>query len=300
VNENEKKSGERRRAQTRQAPLRYSAADAYAILDIELRNDRRLLRLLSTQRRIHTMRQLSRRNDAFGLEIWSCFKGGPSSEIVERDDGYIDAGMSVARYFADFRRWPTRQKRAMQFVTGDKALDVGCGAGRVSLYLQSKGFRVTAIDVSPLAIRTCTKRGVRDARVFAFEDIHRLAENQFDTLVLFGNNFGLFGNQVKAKRLLKQLHRITTAGAVIVAETVNPYRTSNPFHRQYQQRNRKRGRMPGQIRMRIRFQTAATPWFDYLLVSPVEMKNIVNGTGWRVRRLLEGNRPSYVAVIDRV
>jgi hypothetical protein len=30
------------------------------------------------------------------------------------------------------------------------------------------------------------------------------------------------------------------------------------------------------------------------------MKAIFKRTGWKARRLLEGDRPSYVAVIDRV
>jgi cyclopropane fatty-acyl-phospholipid synthase-like methyltransferase len=138
------------------------------------------------------------------LQGWSPF------EIVERDDGYIDAANSTGQYFAEFKVLPERQKLGMKFVRGDNALDVGCGAGRVSLYLQSKGVRVTAIDSSPLAVRTCKKRGVKNARVLPFEDIERIREGGFTTVVMFGNNFGLFGNVRKAKRLLKQLHRMTT------------------------------------------------------------------------------------------
>jgi hypothetical protein len=40
--------------------------------------------------------------------------------------------------------------------------------------------------------------------------------------------------------------------------------------------------MSGQIRMRARYKRFATPWFDYLMVSPQELETIVNGTGWRV------------------
>lgn len=246
------------------------------------------------------MNPITSRNDAFGLEMWACYKGGPPFEIVERDDGYIDAANSTGQYFAEFKDWPTRQQRAMRFVRGDNALDVGCGAGRVSLYLQRKRVRVTAIDSSPLAVQTCRKRGVKHARVLAFEDVERIRENGFDTVVMFGNNFGLFGNVTKAKRLMKQLHRMTSDGAVLIAETINPYKTTNPFHRRYQQRNRQRGRMAGQIRIRIRFQAVATPWFDYLFVSPAEMKDILTGTGWKAARFIEVERPSYVAVIEKV
>jgi SAM-dependent methyltransferase len=246
------------------------------------------------------VKQITSRNDAFGLEMWACYKGGPPIEIVERDDGYIDAANSTGQYFAQFRDWPERQKRGMTFVRGrSKALDVGCGAGRVSLYLQAQGFRVTAIDSSPLAVRLCKRRGVKDARVLAFDDLERIRETEFDTVVMFGNNFGLFENARKAKRLLKQLHRMTTDGAVLIAETINPYKTNNPFHRRYQRRNRLRGRMAGQIRIRIRFHAFVTPWFDYLFVSPSEMKDILKDTGWKATNFLEAARPSYVAVIEK-
>jgi hypothetical protein len=58
--------------------------------------------------------------------------------------------------------------------------------------------------------------------------------------------------------------------------------------------------MGGQIRIRIRFNEIKGPWFDYLLVSPTEMKAILAGTGWRVRELLKSSDgPVYVAVIAK-
>jgi SAM-dependent methyltransferase len=246
------------------------------------------------------MKRLTRHQDVFGLEMLSYLKGGSPLEIVEREDGYIDAARSTEQYFARFEQWPRRQQRGIAFIRGRNVLDVGCGAGRVSLYLQKKGFRVTAIDRSPNAIRICRQRGVRNARVLDIEDVDRLRGKRFDAVILFGNNFGLFANARKAKRLLGQLYRLTSDGAVIVAETLNPYRTTNPSHRRYQRLNRQRGRMSGQIRIRIRFQDHATPWFDYLFVSPREMKDLLRGTGWKVKRLIDRNRPPYVAIIDKV
>ena len=117
---------------------------------------------------------------------------------------------------------------------------------------------------------------------------------------MFGNNFGLFGSYKKAKRLLRQLHRLTAGRAVILAESVNPYQTRLAAHRRYQRRNRERGRMGGQIRIRVRFREIKGPWFDYLLVSPSEMKEILAGTGWALRTLLRSSDgPPYVAVIAK-
>jgi hypothetical protein len=58
--------------------------------------------------------------------------------------------------------------------------------------------------------------------------------------------------------------------------------------------------MGGQIRIRIRFHEIKGRWFDYLLVSPTEMKDILAGTGWRQDRILRGDGGSvYVAVIAK-
>jgi 2-polyprenyl-3-methyl-5-hydroxy-6-metoxy-1,4-benzoquinol methylase len=46
----------------------------------------------------------------------------------------------------------------MQFVKG-RVLDVGCGAGRHSLYLQEKGFDVLGTDISPLASESASLGG---------------------------------------------------------------------------------------------------------------------------------------------
>ena len=85
--------------------------------------------------------------------------------MVERDDGYVNV-MTADVYFAPFADWPERQHQAMQFVKG-RVLDVGAGAGRHALHVQEQGHNVVAIDVSPMAIEVCRKRGVKDARVLS-------------------------------------------------------------------------------------------------------------------------------------
>lgn len=247
------------------------------------------------------MSRISQRRDAYGQQMWAFLNGGGSAvEIVERDDGFVSIAGSNAAYFADVRQWSGQERKAIRFARGRSALDVGCGAGRVALYLQEKGFDVTAIDNSPLVVKTAKARGVKDARVLPFEQITRFKPGTFDTVVMFGNNFGLFGNRSRAKRLLKQLHRMTREGAVLLAQSLDPHQTRVPAHLAYQRRNRRRGRLPGQIRLRIRFNEFVGPWLDYLLVSPAEMSAIVDGTGWEVDRFLMDDGPRYVGVIRRV
>ena len=247
------------------------------------------------------MKSISQRHDAYGQQMWTFLNGGGTpTEIVERDDGFVSIAGSNAAYFADVRHWPAGERKAIRLARGRRALDVGCGAGRVALHLQAKGFDVTAIDNSPLVVKTAKARGVKDARVLPFEQITRFKPASFDTVVMFGNNFGLFVSRARARRLLRQLHRMTREGAVILTQSLDPHQTREPAHLAYQRRNSRRGRLAGQIRIRIRFNQFVGPWFDYLLVSPAEMSAIVDGTGWEVDRFLTEDGPRFVGVIRRV
>ena len=185
-------------------------------------------------------------------------------EIVERDDGLIMAGryLSAGHYLAPYRKWPSHQRRALRLARG-RVLDVGAGAGRVALHLQQKGHEVVAIDCSPGAVEVCRRRGVRDARVLRVEDADTTL-GRFDTVVMYGNNLGLLASRAKGRRLLRRLHGITTERGRILGEILDPYPDAAPIHLAYHRRNRERGRMSGQVRIRIRYRDLATPWFDYL------------------------------------
>src|SRR5216684_9294086 len=231
--------------------------------------------------------------DAHGRLVYDYFKGRPLGvEIVERDDGFIHSGAGGA-YLAQYKDWPDREKSATRLARG-RVLDIGCGAGRHSLFLQEKGLDVTGVDVSPLAIRVCRARGLKDARLMSIDDVGP-SLGRFDTILMLGNNFGLFSNRIKARVLLRRFLKIMNPKGRIIAESLEIYkRPVDPSHRRYHLRNIRLGRMPGQVRIRIRYRNLATPWFDYLLASKKEMKEILRGTGWRVKRFLSSKGPSYI------
>lgn len=121
----------------------------------------------------------------------------------------------------------------------------------------------------------------------------------FDTIVMMGNNFGLFGSAAGTKKLLRRFRSVTSDRGRIVAEVLDPYATDDPDHLAYHERNRQRGRLPGQARIRIRRRHYTTPWFDYLFVSQPELENLVDGTGWSLQRAIPSAGPLYIAVLER-
>jgi SAM-dependent methyltransferase len=241
------------------------------------------------------VKRLRPEQDAFGRVLLERLDGNARARIViERDDGYMDAE-DAAAYFDGVRKWFRVERQALRYVRG-RVLDVGVGAGRVALELQHRGREVVAIDVSPLAIRVARRRGVRKTKVLAFEDLDD-SLGTFDTIVFFMNNFGLFASASRAKRMLRRLHSLTTDRGRIVLTSSDIRHTRNRDHRAYQRRNLERGRMRGQIRLRLRYGLVATPWFDYLFVSPPELETLARGTDWHVRRVMDKDGSDYYAAV---
>ena len=243
--------------------------------------------------------------DAYGHEMYAYWlslnnpKISPPHEIIEREDGYIEASHSTPKmYFAAYEDWLETEKQAIQQAVG-RILDVGCGAGRVGLYLQEKGHEIVGIDSSPLALEVCRLRGFANVHLLSITQISS-ALGIFDTIVMFGNNFGLFGNPKRARFLLNRFFKITSSHGKILATSNNIYKTENVSHLAYLQYNRQRGRMAGQIRFRVRYHNLKSPYFDYLMVSQDEMAGILKGTGWHITKFFEhSDYPMYTALIEK-
>ena len=239
---------------------------------------------------------LTDRQDAHGNAMWDELHGRDGEEICERDDGYIES-VSIKQYFDPYDAWDGSVRKAMDFVRG-RVLDVGVGAGRHALHLQGAGHDVLGIDNSPKAVEVCRLRGLEDARGCAVTQVGDFL-GRFDTVLMLGNNLGLVANRKRAPWLLNRFARLTAADARIVAQSNDVYATDNPAHLAYHERNRRRGRMAGQIRLRIRYLMHATPWFDYLFVSPEELEELIRPTPWRIHDILADGPGPYVAVLEK-
>jgi SAM-dependent methyltransferase len=219
-------------------------------------------------------------------------------EIIERDDGYFEEGAGPEVYLSSFSQWPRGERRAMREMRG-RVLDVGCGAGRVALELQARGLDVVGLDASNDAARAARLRGVRTVWRKSLDDVGGRVSG-FDSIVMFGNNFGLFATPERAKERLSEWARRAKPGTRLFVESTNAYGGGAPgMDRTYYRRNREQGRPPGELRARYRYDGAVGGWFTWLFVSRAELSSIVRGTGWRVERIF-GSQLSepYVAMLE--
>ena len=238
-------------------------------------------------------------DDAFGHALYDWAMGGSEAETIERDDRYEEVGAGPSVYLSGTRGWPEAERKALRFVRG-RVIDVGCGAGRISLELQRKGHDVVAMDRSRWALKAAELYGVEHLECSSIEHLSR-SISSYETVILFGNNFGLFETPERARAILKEWADNANPGTQILAESTCAYFGAPAMDRTYYRTNLARGLPPGQLRARYKYGEFVGPWFRWLFVSRSEMKRIMQGTGWQVARIV-GSKPSepYVAVIKRV
>jgi SAM-dependent methyltransferase len=222
-------------------------------------------------------------------------KGGEKTHYIERDDGYLDP-METGHYFMSHEAWSEGEKASLMEVRG-RVLDIGCGAGRMALLLQERGHEVVAIDISPLALEVSRLRGVRDCRLMDVRNMD-FPKATFDTVVMYGNNFGIGGGVEETRAILHDLYRITKQDGRVIASTRNPLETDNLAHFAYHQRNREREQPPGLVEIRIIFGGKSSEWFRLLMLGRDELTELLEPTAWRVKRLYNSGA-NYFFVLEK-
>ncbi len=131
-----------------------------------------------------------------------------STSISDEDE------LPLAYLFRSFKEMPKLEQKALKLVKG-KVLDVGCGSGSHSLYLQDKGIEIKAIDISEGAIEVTKRRGVKHGEVLNVLD----ETETFDTILLLMNGTGLFQELKNVSTYLKHLKSLLNSGGQILIDS---------------------------------------------------------------------------------
>ncbi|MDM1397384.1 class I SAM-dependent methyltransferase [Myroides odoratimimus] len=138
----------------------------------------------------------------------------PQNVITETDISEAEE-MDIAYLFRSYKEMPKIEQKALNMVKG-RILDVGCGAGTHSFYLQEKGADVKAIDISPNSIEACKLRGIKNASV---QNLLDLTNEKFDTILLLMNGTGIFGRLINTTKYLQHLKSLLNPGGQILIDS---------------------------------------------------------------------------------
>lgn len=154
--------------------------------------------------------------DLFGKAILDFQTNNSPEDLITETSISEEDEMSVAYLFRSYDEMPELEQKALQLVKG-KTLDVGCGAESHSLYLQNeRNIEVTSIDISENAIKASTLRGLKNAKV---QDILKLENEKFDTILLLMNGTGIFGTLKETPKYLQKLKSLLNPNGQILIDS---------------------------------------------------------------------------------
>ena len=150
--------------------------------------------------------------DLFGKALLDYHTGNYTEDIITSTNISDEDELPLPYLFRRFKDMPKLEQKALKLAQG-KVLDVGCGAGSHSLYLQEKGLLVKAIDISKGAVTVAKQRGVKDVEVKALLD----EIETFDTILLLMNGTGIFQTLDQVSKYLTHLKSIlNTNGQILI------------------------------------------------------------------------------------
>ncbi|HLW33205.1 MAG TPA: class I SAM-dependent methyltransferase, partial [Aequorivita sp.] len=118
--------------------------------------------------------------DIIGTALLDYYHGNYSEDIITETNISEEDELPLPYLFRDFNEMPKIEQKALLSAKG-KVLDIGCGAGSHSLYLQEKGIDVLGIDTSEGAIEICKLRGLKNAKHI---DLLQLENEKFDSILM--------------------------------------------------------------------------------------------------------------------
>lgn len=232
--------------------------------------------------------------DLFGKAILDYQTNNSPEDLITETTISEEDEMSVAYLFRSYKEMPFLEQKAMQLTYG-KTLDVGCGAGSHSLYLQNeKKLNVHSIDISPNAIKACQLRGVKNALIQNVLEIDSSnPENKFDTILLLMNGTGIFGSLKNTSQYLLGLKKLLKPNGQILID-------SSDIIYMFDEDEEGAFAIPangyyGELEFSVTYKGEKEDTFPWLYLDYNTLQNAAFANGLQCEMKLEGEHYDYLA-----
>ena len=232
--------------------------------------------------------------DLFGKAILDYQTNNSPEDLITETTISEEDEMSVAYLFRSYNEMPNMEQEALQLAKG-KILDVGCGAGSHSLYLQNElNLEVTAIDISSNAIQACSLRGIKDARV---QDVMTLENETYDTILLLMNGAGMCGKLKNIPNFLVKLKSLLNPGGQILLDSSDIIYMFDddedggkwiPSDNEYY----------GEVVFNIAYKGEKEKPFNWMYIDYNTLQNAAFANGLQAELILEGEHYDYLAKLS--
>ena len=232
--------------------------------------------------------------DLFGKAILDFQTHNSPEDLLTETNISEEDEMSVAYLFRSFSEMPLLEQKALLLAKG-KVLDIGCGAGSHSLYLQNeKKLNVTAIDISKNAIEACQLRGLENTKVETILEFE--TDEKFDTILLLMNGTGIFGKLKNVSNYLQKLKSLLAKNGQILIDSSDiiyifdededggKWISGDAYY--------------GELEFTISYKGQKEAPFPWLYMDYNTLQNAAVANGFQCEMVLEGEHFDYLAKLS--
>ena len=197
--------------------------------------------------------------------------------------------MPLEAYFRDEESLNGLETYALSLCSGS-VLDVGAGAGAMSLILQNKGMEVEALEISKTCCDILRSRGIKkviNQDFFAVE-----TPKQYDTILMMMNGIGICGSIDVLPRLFKKFNDFLRPGGQILLDSSDVrYLYEKDIPKSY---------YFGEIDYQYEYQDEKGPWFKWLYVDLQILAKEAEKFGYQLQVLSEDSNGQYLGRLIRI
>ncbi len=233
--------------------------------------------------------------DLFGKAILD-FQTNNYPQIIYTETSISDEDeMEVSYMFRNFNQMPQIEQKALQLCKGN-VLDVGCGAGSHSLYLQNElNINVTSIDISHNAIKTCNLRGLKKAKV---QNILEVQNETFDTILLLMNGTGIFETLSETPKYLQKLKSLLNQNGQILVDSSDLIYMFDKV--EYNNKQVLGNKYYGELIFKLKYKNQIEEPFNWLYLDFETLKKICLNNDLVCELILKGDNFDYLVKITKL
>lgn len=131
------------------------------------------------------------------------------------------------RDFSEAERFITNLLNYLDLPKEAKCLDLACGKGRHSIFLNKKGYDVTGVDLSANSIEEA-KAFENDSLRFDVHDMREVyREDAYDAIFNLFTSFGYFDDDAQNEQVIESMCKMLKQDGVLVIDFMNAHKTIN-------------------------------------------------------------------------